>query len=172
MVFVSSLRCPGITRRLRGVAENFPGQVVMTASSDPKERGEAIAAANGLVLVDGHYTGPGRIDGLGLGLRKACPGITARVVIVGCCYSGESDFTDAVRPGLDRQVAYLGYDGMAPHDHAEIVFLPVLRALLDVGFPGSADAATSVINGSLTRLCAERPRKKSLAMWHARMLEP
>jgi hypothetical protein len=43
----------------------------MTASSDPKERGEFIAAANDVVLVDGHYTDPGCIDGLGLGLRKA-----------------------------------------------------------------------------------------------------
>ena len=172
MVFVTSSQCRGITRRLRVVAEDFPGQVAMTASSDPEERGEAIAAAEVLMLADGHYTGPGCIDGLGLGLRRACPRITARVVIVGCCYSGERDFTDAVRPGLDRQVAYLGYSGMAPHDHAEIVFPPVLRALLDADFPGSADAATSIINGSLAQLCAERPRKKSLALWHARVLEP
>jgi hypothetical protein len=172
MVFVTSPQCPGITRRLRVVAEDFPGQVAMTVSSDPNERGEVIAAANGLVLVDGHYTGPGYIDGLGLGLSKACPGITARVVIVGCCYSGKRDFTDAVRPGLDRQVAYLGYSGMAPHDHAEIVFPPVLRALLDAGFPGSVDTATSIINDSLAQLSAERPRKKSLALWHARVLEP
>lgn len=77
-----------------------------------------------------------------------------------------------MRPGLDGKVAYLGYSGMAPHDHAEIVFLPVLHALLDAGFPGSVDAATSIINGSLAQLCAERPRKKSLALWHARVLEP
>jgi hypothetical protein len=84
MVFVSSPQCRGITRRLRAVAEHFPDQVTMTASSDPKDRGQAIAAAKNLVLVDGHYTGPGCIDGLGLGLRKACPGIKAGVVIVGC----------------------------------------------------------------------------------------
>lgn len=172
MVFVTSPRCYGITRRLRTVAEYFPGQVAMTASSDPKKRGEAIAAADGLVLADGHYTGPGCVDGLGLGLRKACPSITARVVIVGCCYSGEHAFTDAVRSGLDRPVAYLGYSGMAAHDHAEIVFPRVLRTLVDASFPGLPEAATSIINGSLAQLCAERPRKKSLTLWHAQVLHP
>jgi hypothetical protein len=172
IAFVSSWRCPGITARLRTVAENLPAEVAIAASSLPQERGEATARANDLVLVDGHWTGPGCVDGLGLGLRKACPGIKARIVIVGCCYSGESEFTDAVRGGLNRQVAYLGYTGQAPRDHGEIVFLPVLRALLQAGLPTSVDAAASVINRSLEKLCAERPRKKSLASWHAAVLGP
>jgi hypothetical protein len=174
LVFVTSSRNYGITGRLRAVAEGFPGKVAMTESSDPKARGEAIAAANSVVLIDGHYTDPGCVDELGLGLRKACPGIKAHAVIVGCCWSGKRDFTDAVRPGLDRRVAYLGYSGdsQAPYGHAGIVFPPVLRALLNAGFADSVDMAQSVINDALEQLRAERPRMKSLAHWNATVLTP
>ena len=78
MVLVTSSRCRGITRRLRAVADDFPGQVAMTASSDPKERGEAIAAANGLVLVDGHYTGPGCVTTRSLRVHLGQPVVSPR----------------------------------------------------------------------------------------------
>jgi hypothetical protein len=124
------------------------------------------------VLVDGHWRNYGEIDGIHLGRRDQCPGIKARILIAGCCWSGESDFTNAVRPGLERPVAYLGCSGIAPYEHADLVFVPVLRALLNAGIPGSVDTAKEIINDSLDRVRAQHPRMTSLARWNAIVLKP
>jgi hypothetical protein len=140
--------------------------------ADPGARGRLIGAATDLVLVDGHWQGYGEIDGLHLGHRDHCPGIKAHVLIAGCCFSGESDFTRSVRPGLDGPVAYLGCSGIAPYEHADLVFIPVLRALLNADLPRSVNTAKDIINDALGLARAEHPRMTSLARWNAVVLEP
>ena len=155
------------------MASHFTGRVVISGDIvDPGERGTLIGSATDLVLVDGHWRNYGEIDGIHLGRRDQCPGIRARILIAGCCCSGESDFTDAVRPGLDRRVAYLGCSGIAPYEHADLVFVPVLRALLNAGIPGSVDTARDIINDALDRVRAQHPRMTSLTRWNAIVLEP
>jgi len=171
-VLVSAPRCPRITAGLAEVAAHFEGQVELCATNVASERGEAVGSATGLVLVDGHHTGHGKIDGLDLGERDQCPGIKARILIAGCCCSGESEFITAVRVGLDRPVTYLGCDGIAPYRHAGLVFRPVLRALLAAGIPGSADAATDIITRALAQVRAEHPRMTSLLRWNVSSLDP
>lgn len=171
-VLVTAPRCRRITAELAEVAGSFAGQVDMRPSTDLGERGEAISSATGLVLIDGHHTGPGLVDGLNLGWRDHCPGIKAQILIVGCCYSGESDFIAAVRAGLDRPVTYLGCDGIAPYRHARLVFIPVLRALLADSIPSAVDTAKDIINRALARTRAEHPRMTSLARWNASDLDP
>ncbi|MGH3121602.1 MAG: hypothetical protein ACRDND_11355 [Streptosporangiaceae bacterium] len=89
-VLVTAPRCPRITAGLADVAASFAGQVDMRPSADLSERGKDVSSATGLVLIDGHYTGPGEVDDLDLGRRGHCPGIKAQILIVGCCYSGTS----------------------------------------------------------------------------------
>lgn len=155
------------------MASHFSSRVVMSGDIvDPGARGELIGAATDLVLVDGHWRGYGEIDGVHLGRRDHCPGIKAHILIAGCCYSGESEFTDALRPGLNRPVAYLGCSGIAPYEHADLVFIPVLRALLTAGLPRSAETAKDIINDALDRARAEHRRMTSLARWNAIVLGP
>jgi hypothetical protein len=66
----------------------------------------------------------------------------------------------------------LGCNGIAPYEHARLVFIPVLRALLADGFPSSADTAKDIINQALARTRAEHPRMTALARWDASELDP
>jgi hypothetical protein len=172
-VLVSAPQCRRITAGLAKVAGHFTGQVVRSGDiADPGERGRLVRSATDLVLVDGHWRDYGEIDGVHLGRRDQRSGIRARILIAGCCCSGESGFTDAVRAGLDRPVAYLGCGGIALYEHADLVFIPVLRALLNAGLGGSVDSAKDIINEALGQVRAEHPRMTSLARWNAIVLQP
>jgi hypothetical protein len=171
-VLVSAPQCSRITAELEKVAARFTADARMYSIGDPAERGQVISTADGVLVIDGHWTGWGEVDWLKLGDRTLMPGIKAKVLIVGGCDSGENAFTCQVREGLDRRVAYLGCAGRALYEHAELVFPPVLEALFSARDLSSADTATHILCRALAHIRADQPRKTSLARWAAQVLEP
>jgi hypothetical protein len=100
---------PDSGRKLKEALQQVDAKLPMIVDDpNPYVRGAAIWRADGLALADGHWDNWGVIDELALGGRAACRGICARVLIVGCCWSGASRVMHAVRGGLDRPVVYPG----------------------------------------------------------------
>jgi hypothetical protein len=163
---------PEIGRLLNAALQQVDTKLPIVDDPNPYVRGAAISRVDGLVLADGHWNGPGVIDGLGLGGRAACRGICARVLIVGCCRSSDSSFMHAVRGGLDRPVVYIGYTGETPKEHAELVFPALVRALLRHGLDGELDALEAVAAGCLEMIRSQHPEDKSLRRWKVSVLRP
>ena len=118
-------------------------------------------------------TAPGVIDELALGGRAACRRVHARVLIVGCCWSGTSCFTHAVRGGLDRPVMYVGYAGETPKNHAKLVFPRLVAGLLEHGLDDEPESLKTVAASCLEMVRNEQlPEDDSLRNWKACVLQP
>jgi hypothetical protein len=163
---------PEIGGLLNAALHQVDAKIPIVDNPNPYVRGAAISRVDGLVLADGHWSGPGVIDGLGLGGRAACRGICARVLIVGCCWSGTSSFMHAVRGGLDRPVVYVGYTGETPKKHAGLVFPGLVRALLKHGLDNELDSQAAVAAGCLEMIRSQHPEDESLRGWKASVLRP
>jgi hypothetical protein len=164
---------PDIGRLLRAALRRVDVNLPMVVDDpSPYVRGAAISRADGLALADGHWDGPGVIDELALGGRAACRGICARVLVVGCCWSGTSSFMHAVRGGLDRPVVYVGYTGETPKKHAGLVFPGLVSGLLEHGLDDETESLEAVAASCLERIRNQHPEDESLRGWKASVLRP
>lgn len=165
---------PDIAGRLKTALRQVDAKLPMVVDDpNPYVRGAAISRADGLVLADGHFGGPGVIDGLALGGRAACRCICARVLIVGCCWSGTSDFMHAVRGGLDRPVVYVGYTDETPREHAGLVFPGLVSCLLEHGLDDEPESLEAVAANCLKMVWNQHPAEgKRLHGWKASVLRP
>jgi hypothetical protein len=176
VTLVSKTKNHGITRRLREVRDQFANSwsidVKLRDNDDPERRLRDVITAYGMVLIDGHWTGDGSVDGVDLGCRIGGQGVSASILVVGCCWGATSSFTTALRPGLDQPAAYLGYSGETPVDHARIVFQPVLEAVAAHGLDASPMQLEQMLRACLLRLKEQRPRMTTLGRWQAEVLDP
>lgn len=181
MTFVSSGENPDIRDTLKEALRLVDPQLENDLVDDEGLviRGAAIAGANQLALIDGHgnYSHPGLVDGLDLGGCPECPRIIARVVIVGCCWSGSERFRTAVTRNLCQRTVYLGYDSdepdkQTPVRHAKIVFPPVLRSLLACQLQGTPEDLKETIHTCLQKLRSELPQWTTLKPWRVEILDP
>ena len=165
---------PDIGRRLKAALRQVDAKLPMVVDDpSPYLRGAAISRADGLALADGHHNGPGIIDEPALGGRAACRGICARVLIVGCCWSGTSSFMHAVRGGLDRPVAYVGYTGKTPREHAGLVFPGLVSGLLEHGLDDEPESLKALAASCLEMIRNQHPSERdSLGGWKASVLRP
>jgi hypothetical protein len=165
---------PEIGENLKAALQQVGAKLpIVVDDPDPYVRGAAISRADGLVVADGHCNGPGVINGLALGGRAACRGICARVLIVGCCWSGTTGFMHAVRGGLDRPVGYVGYTGEMPKEHAELVFPGLVSGLLEHGLDDEPESLAIVAASCLEMIRDQYPAKdRSLCGWKASVLRP
>jgi hypothetical protein len=168
---------PDIAKRLKAALRQVDAKLLSAVVDDANVyvRGAAISRADGLVLVDGHgqVLPPGVIDGLALGGRAACRGICARVLIVGCCWSGTSSFMHAVRGGLDRPTLYVGYSAQTPRNHADLVFPRLVSGLLKHGLDDEPESLKAVAASCLEMVRNQHPAKdKYLRRWNASVLGP
>jgi hypothetical protein len=173
---VSKTKNHGITGRLREIRDQFANSrsidVRLRDNDDPECRLRDVISADDVVLIDGHWTGDGSVDGVDLGCRIAGRGVSASILVVGCCWGATSSFTTALRPGLERPVAYLGYSGETPVDHARIVFPPVLEAVAVHGLDASPARLKQMLKACLLRLKEQHPRMTTLSRWQADVLNP
>jgi hypothetical protein len=165
---------PDIGRKLKEALQQVDAKLPMIVDDpDPYVRGAAIWRADGLALADGHWDNWGVIDELALGGRAACRGICARVLIVGCCWSGTSRFMHAVRGGLDRPVVYVGYTGKTPNKDAGLVFPGLVGGLLEHGLDDEPESLEAVAARCLEMVRNQYPAESNrLRGWKASVLRP
>jgi hypothetical protein len=176
VTLVSTTKNRGITGRLREVRDRLGDSrsidVRLRDNNDPECRLRDLITAEGVALIDGHWTEDGSVDGVDLGARVGGEGIKASILVVGCCWGGTSSFTSALRQGLDRPTAFLGYFGETPISHARLVFAPVLEAVAAHSLDTSPTQLEHLLRACLHRLREQHPRMTSLDGWQAEVLLP
>jgi hypothetical protein len=129
-----------------------------------------------LVILDGHgyfpeETGsPPRIGRLPIDPASIRDdedrGITAAAVVLGGCWAGTPEFTEALRSCIDSPVAFLGSDRETEYEHAEVIFDRVIEVLARLG-PGPEPAK---FGEQLAAMCAGL--RDEAPGWHVEMLSP
>jgi hypothetical protein len=125
-----------IGRHLHAVHDATATQGLLDASLVIGDEEEQVAAAQAdvdLVILDGHgYLDEVRIGRLSVtALRSATKGVTAPGFVLGCCWGAAQPFVDALTGCLDAPTTLLGCAGIARFEHAEPLFIALLRQLAD-----------------------------------------
>ncbi|WP_050592283.1 hypothetical protein [Salinispora pacifica] len=166
-----------VGRHLRAVHEAtaIPGR--LDADLVIGDEDEQIAAAQAdvdLVILDGHgYLDEVRVGRLSVtALRVAGEGVTAPGFVLGCCWGAAQPFVDALTGCLDAPTTLLGCAGIARFEHAEPLFVALLRQLADCA-PGqmNSDRMREIMTTSLTTVIDAHPRR-DWARWRVIPLVP